>query len=70
MLPDSTDNYTMQNLKEWAAATMSVLEATRRSVNGTFVRMATQLDLCNIAQLAMDMGVQRGDAGIGSTAPV
>lgn len=23
--------------KEWAAATMSVLEATRRSVNGTFV---------------------------------
>lgn len=62
MLPDSTDNYTMQNLEGVGGGNMSVLEATRRSVNGTFVRMATQLDLCNIAQLAMDMGVQRGDA--------
>ena len=60
--PDSTDNYTMQNLEGVGGGNMSVLEATRRSVNGTFVRMATQLDLCNIAQLAMDMGVQRGDA--------
>ena len=60
--PDSTDNYTMQNLEGVGGGNMSVLEATRRSVNGTFVRMATQLDLCNIAQLAMDMGVHRGDA--------
>lgn len=60
--PDSTDNYTMQNLEGVGGGNMSVLEATRRSVNGTFVRMATQLDLCNITQLAMDMGVQRGDA--------
>ncbi len=59
--PESTDNYTMQNLEGVGGGNMSVLEATRRSVNGTFVRMATQLDLCNIGQLAMDMGVQRGD---------
>ncbi len=59
--PDSTDNYTMQNLEGVGGGTMSVLDATRKSVNGTFVRMATQLDLCNIAQLAQDMGVQRGD---------
>lgn len=60
--PDSVDTWTMQNLEGVGGGNMSILEATRRSVNGTFVRMATQLDLCNIAKLAMDMGVQRGDA--------
>ena len=59
--PDSTDNYAMQNLEGVGGGNMTVLESTRQSVNGSFVRMATRLDLCNIAQLAMDMGVQRGD---------
>ncbi|MFD1721068.1 penicillin-binding protein [Amnibacterium endophyticum] len=36
----------------------TVLNGTARSINGTFVRMAQQLDLCDIQQVAEDFGVQ------------
>ena len=35
----------------------SVLNGTARSINGTFVRMAEQLDLCDIQRTAEDFGV-------------
>ncbi len=59
--PNALDEYTFNNLEGIGGGQMSVLESTKKSVNGSFVRMATQLDLCNIAGLAQDMGVKRGD---------
>ncbi|MFT3944306.1 MAG: transglycosylase domain-containing protein [Ancrocorticia sp.] len=61
--PDSLagEDWPMFNLEGVGGGNMTVLESTRQSVNGTFVRMALQLDLCNIAQGAFDMGVKRGD---------
>ena len=49
----------------------SVLNGTARSINGTFVRMAQQLDLCDIQQMAEDFGVQpvSGTAAPTSEAP-
>ena len=48
---------------------MTVLDSTKMSVNGSFVRMANRLDLCDIAQTAKDMGVRRGDSKEWSYAP-
>ena len=59
--PNALDDYTFGNLEGVGGGQMTVLESTKRSVNGSFVRMATQLDLCNIAGVAQDMGVERGD---------
>ncbi|MBB5633540.1 membrane peptidoglycan carboxypeptidase [Cryobacterium mesophilum] len=39
----------------------SVLRGTARSVNGIFLSMASQLDLCDIANVAKSMGVHRAD---------
>ncbi|MFT0848334.1 transglycosylase domain-containing protein [Actinomycetaceae bacterium L2_0104] len=61
--PEQLADYTFGNLEGVGGGQMSVLESTKRSVNGSFVRMATQLDLCNIGNLAQDMGVERGDGG-------
>ncbi|MDK6763461.1 hypothetical protein QP337_28310, partial [Escherichia coli] len=38
-----------------------MLEGTRMSTNGTFAHMAQKLDLCQIANKAQAMGVERGD---------
>lgn len=59
--PRSADKYTFHNLEGIGGGQMTVLESTKRSVNGSFVRMAQQFDLCNIANNAMSMGVERGD---------
>lgn len=39
---------------------MSVLEATRRSINLTFIEMANQMDMCNIMGTAEKMGLKTG----------
>ncbi|MET0990527.1 MAG: transglycosylase domain-containing protein [Glaciihabitans sp.] len=40
---------------------MTVAEGTRGSVNGVFISMALQLDLCQIKQTAQSLGVHRAD---------
>jgi len=39
----------------------TVAEGTAESINGIFFTMATQLDLCNIRDVAASMGVERAD---------
>jgi membrane peptidoglycan carboxypeptidase len=39
----------------------SVAEATAESINGIFFSMASQLDLCNIRNVAASLGVERAD---------
>ena len=45
------------------AGQMTVATATRLSVNGAFVSMAQQLDLCGIKKTAESLGVHRADGG-------
>jgi membrane peptidoglycan carboxypeptidase len=40
---------------------VSVYDATRSSINGAFISMALQLDLCDIRKAAENLGVIRGD---------
>ena len=40
---------------------MSVLSATKGSVNAAFINMASQLDLCDIRDVAVSMGVHNAD---------
>ncbi len=42
---------------------MTVLDATRNSVNNGFADMATQLDLCGIFKGAQELGVHTGSGG-------
>ncbi|MHB1063692.1 MAG: transglycosylase domain-containing protein [Georgenia sp.] len=42
---------------------MPVLEATRLSINLTFIEMANQLDMCNIMATAEKMGLKTGSGG-------
>ena len=67
--PKSRDNYRFGNLEGVGGGPMTVLDSTKMSVNGSFVRMANRLDLCDIAQTAKDMGVRRGDSKEWSYAP-
>lgn len=46
-----------------------VAAATRHSVNGAFVSMATQLDLCDIRDMAANLGVERADGNPLQTNP-
>jgi len=62
------DRYRFGN-DEGAAASMNAIQATRRSVNSAFVSMATQLDLCEIRNRAVDLGVVRADGGELGTTP-
>lgn len=53
--------YTPKNDSPGEGGSMSVLSATERSVNAAFVGMAQKLDLCDIRDDAMGMGVHRAD---------
>ncbi|MDO4888624.1 MAG: transglycosylase domain-containing protein [Actinomycetaceae bacterium] len=59
--PSARDTYTFGNLEGIGGGNMTVLQSTKQSVNGSFVRMANRLDLCDIGNTAMSMGVERGD---------
>jgi len=47
----------------------TVAEGTAESINGIFFSMATQLDLCNIRNVAASMGVERADGNELQTNP-
>jgi len=53
--------YTPKNDSAGEGGSMSVLSATIASVNAAFVGMAQRLDLCDIRQVAENMGVHRAD---------
>jgi membrane peptidoglycan carboxypeptidase len=48
---------------EGGAGLMTVLDATRNSVNNGFADMATQLDMCGIFKGAQELGVHTGSGG-------
>jgi len=54
------DNYTFHN-DAHESGDYTVERGTWNSVNGVFLRMATKLDLCEIADVAASMGAQRAD---------
>lgn len=54
-------DYSFHNLEGIGGGPMTVLEATRKSVNGAFPRMAQQMSLCDIGDTALSMGVERGN---------
>lgn len=45
----------------WGSSAISVLEATKRSINLPFMWMANQMDMCGIIGVAEAMGVERGN---------
>ncbi|WP_297081864.1 penicillin-binding protein [uncultured Demequina sp.] len=49
------------NTGNTSASAQSVLQATANSVNTAYVAMASQLDLCGIADMAETLGFQRAD---------
>lgn len=53
--------YTPKNDSPGEGGNMTVLSATTSSVNAAFVGMAQKLDLCDIRQVAQNMGVHRAD---------
>ena len=57
----SNDSYTPSNDSPGEGGSMSVLTATKNSVNAAFVGMAQKLDLCAINADATAMGVHRAD---------
>ena len=54
---DRSQSYTYSNSEGDGSGSMTVLEATYRSVNTAYVSMEKQLDLCDIAETAESMGV-------------
>ena len=55
------DNYEPKNLESSnVGGRISVLEATRQSVNLPFVEMANQMDMCNVVDTAAAMGIRTG----------
>lgn len=61
--PQAASSWQFKNDSNMTWGTQSVVNATKHSINGVYARMAQQLDICNIAQTAKDMGVETGDGG-------
>lgn len=59
----TTKPWSPKNYDGNATGKITPYEATRRSVNTAFVSMASKLDMCEIRQTALDMGVHRADGG-------
>lgn len=59
--PELADAYNPSNIEGIGSGMMTVLESTTKSVNLSFIDMATQLDLCNITGVAEQMGVRTGN---------
>ena len=53
--------FTLSNSVNWGYSSMTVEQATVRSVNTAYMSMAKELDLCNIESTATSMGVTRAD---------
>ncbi|VEI13165.1 Penicillin-binding protein 1A [Trueperella bialowiezensis] len=58
--PGLRDDYRPTNLEGIGSGMMTVLDSTRLSVNVSYVAMANQLDMCDIVDLASDLGLERG----------
>ncbi len=56
--PYEGEPYEFGNDADGEGGYQSVLSGTQRSINGTFVRMAQQLDLCDIQKTAEEFGVE------------
>jgi len=59
--PEVADKWSPKNLEGAGGGYMTVMDSTRLSVNTSFVVMASQMDLCDIRDVAADMGVRSGD---------
>lgn len=59
--PGARSNWTFQNDNDMNWGSVSVAYATKMSINGAYARMAQQLDICDISQVADDMGAETGD---------
>ena len=59
--PENVALFSPKNLDGHATGRISVLEATRKSVNKPFAEMGTQMDLCDLADTAASMGLKKGD---------
>ncbi|MHC5794552.1 transglycosylase domain-containing protein [Lacisediminihabitans sp. FW035] len=63
------ESYTPKNDSGVSQGQMSVLSATKGSVNAAFMNMASRLDLCDIRDTAESMGVHNADNSELSHAP-
>ncbi|MBR6459620.1 MAG: penicillin-binding protein [Actinomycetaceae bacterium] len=59
--PQEASSWQFKNDSNLTWGTQTVANGTKYSINGVYARMAQQLDICNIAQTATDMGVETGD---------
>ncbi len=55
------ESYTPKNDSGVSQGQMNVLSAVKGSVNAAFINMASQLDLCDIRDVAVSMGVHNAD---------
>jgi membrane peptidoglycan carboxypeptidase len=53
--------YPVKNDSGGSPGAISVMSATAQSVNGAYISMALQLDLCDIRKVAESLGVERAD---------
>ncbi|MDP9806262.1 membrane peptidoglycan carboxypeptidase [Trueperella bonasi] len=58
--PQLASDYQPTNIEGIGSGNMTVLDVTRFSVNAAYVNMANQLDMCDIVDMAADLGVERG----------
>ena len=58
--PEHAADYNPANIEGIGSGMMTVLESTIKSVNLSFIDMASKLDLCNIVGVAEEMGVRTG----------
>lgn len=59
--PGGGPPYTFRNDSGGNPGAITVMSATAGSVNGAFISMGLQLDLCDIRHIAESLGVQRGN---------
>ncbi|GAA3815868.1 transglycosylase domain-containing protein [Cellulomonas soli] len=55
--------YPFGNAEGGSRTTMTVLDATKNSVNSGYMAMATKIDLCGVISTASSLGVHRSDTG-------
>lgn len=56
-----SEPYQPKNLEGTGGARVSVLEATKKSINLPFVEMASQMDLCGVGDTAASLGLKKGN---------
>ncbi|NLI04555.1 MAG: penicillin-binding protein [Actinomycetaceae bacterium] len=67
--PDYVAPASPRNVNNSTYGNITVLQATKDSVNTAYMQMSSRLDLCNIMQRAYDLGVERGEIGTEETVP-